>query len=502
MPFIIGVHSSCFFIEKVPSDVMIVHIDHNLILRDIPVVPLPSRVRRKLFNRLNKHCQLKFKHDNAGLTIPLVIQKAYPARDIFIPLSNKRSVARTGNVDYQSDSEEFKSSADLDSGKLAQSITSVASFGPSITTKFSVAPSLLSSRTLKTKMFFSNIKSKLTKNRSQEFEKDDVVEEKPTVKADPKMVVSAESFQTIDLNEVEANVESIKSNVESIKSNVESIKSNVESIKAEVEAVKQEQQMSPTLKSRLLSKTKNFRESFKQKLKIESTGKIGNEFEQADIKQLGHLFHEIETGDDFECYNCTLHIPDDTCYACRNCDIVIHNGCLNHFNFPCYSVFQEDHIQSAFLKVFTSLFKSYRKYLMIPSNSEVVCDPWSTSTWDFFKREEFLHSFSKFDDNSNDSMKKRLSIGGKNSYVTFLKTFTGTQMFSHFVYDHACKSETDYEILYFVEMIKAKKNRSKVSKVMKNQRETPFLKDPSYRIQETVTIFSVNDQEVGEKGKC
>lgn len=70
-----------------------------------------------------------------------------------------------------------------------------------------------------------------------------------------------------------------------------------------------------------------------------------------------------------------------------------------------------------------------------------------------------------------------------------MKTLTGTQAFSQFILERLERPETDYEILFFEESIKAKKNRS----ILKFTKETtPFLKDPTFLVSSCVATLGPN----------
>lgn len=73
--------------------------------------------------------------------------------------------------------------------------------------------------------------------------------------------------------------------------------------------------------------------------------------------------------------------------------------------------------------------------------------------------------------------------------------FIETQAFTQFSLDRIERAESDFDVLFFDESLKAKRNRSKF-KISKEV--TPFLEDRSYSI--TQTIAAVEPNAVSLKG--
>ncbi|KAJ3096697.1 DENN domain-containing protein 4C [Phlyctochytrium planicorne] len=89
---------------------------------------------------------------------------------------------------------------------------------------------------------------------------------------------------------------------------------------------------------------------------------------------------------------------------------------------------------------------------------------------DWFKKDDFLNSQDK-------------------DTRPFLTSLVETQSFAQFTLDRIERPESDYEILFFDESIKAKLNRSKLKF---SKETTPFLKDSTYNIRATVAISPPN----------
>jgi dDENN domain len=70
-----------------------------------------------------------------------------------------------------------------------------------------------------------------------------------------------------------------------------------------------------------------------------------------------------------------------------------------------------------------------------------------------------------------------------------------SQAFSQFILERLERPETDYEILFFDESIKAMLNRSKPSS---KKELTPFLKEPSYQVTKCVQSVPPNLESLKE----
>ncbi|KAI8800344.1 hypothetical protein BJ742DRAFT_86273 [Cladochytrium replicatum] len=192
------------------------------------------------------------------------------------------------------------------------------------------------------------------------------------------------------------------------------------------------------------------------------------------------------------------HSDHEKHWRCSTCHLVIHASCIPLLDArPCPGSFDESKIRRAFLKVFTSLLKCYRQYLVIPDAiqqlrelenrgglrpdvlkssggapnvSDLVQDDW-------FKRQEYLNSLDK-----------------EGAFMTHV---VETQSFAQFTLDRIERPESDYDVLFFDESIKAKLNRSRL-KITKDS--TPFLKDGSFRVQQTFYVLPPNtDDLTGEE---
>ncbi|KAJ3226977.1 hypothetical protein HDU81_006988 [Chytriomyces hyalinus] len=179
---------------------------------------------------------------------------------------------------------------------------------------------------------------------------------------------------------------------------------------------------------------------------------------------------------------------DITALKCQFCKATIHTSCLPLVEgSPCVTFFNEKKIQYSFFKVFTSLLKNYRAFLVVPEKLKQAkleeaekggAAPGMSATIvgldlvpdDWFKKAEFLASVDR----------------ESRAYLTHL---VETQNFVQFTLERIELPESNYEILFFEESIKAKLNRSKLKF---SKETTPFLKDGAYSIRATISALPPN----------
>lgn len=134
---------------------------------------------------------------------------------------------------------------------------------------------------------------------------------------------------------------------------------------------------------------------------------------------------------------------------CKDCPMLVHRSCSATVLHACPGAMDEGKVQSSFLKLWTALLSDYRMFL---------CDGTKRTTdmsMARFRTDDFVKH------HSND---REMSA--------FFSRFCATQAFQQFVDDRADKTCTDNEVLFFDELIQAKRNRS----VLKlNKDSTPFL---------------------------
>ena len=156
------------------------------------------------------------------------------------------------------------------------------------------------------------------------------------------------------------------------------------------------------------------------------------------------------------------------------CNIVVHKYCIPVIEGnPCTCIYNEKKIQGSFFKVFTSILKNYRSFIIVPpelqrGGSQGGQDDIRQPPEDFnyevekcFRTADFLNTLDR-------------------ETRPFVSALVTTQAFSQFLFARIIRPESDYEILFFDESIKDKLNRSRL-KFSKDV--TPFLKDPTYGVR-------------------
>ncbi|KAJ1344288.1 hypothetical protein BSLG_001428 [Batrachochytrium salamandrivorans] len=189
--------------------------------------------------------------------------------------------------------------------------------------------------------------------------------------------------------------------------------------------------------------------------------------------------------------------------VCRTCrkdlNLKLQKILMCENSHPCSVVFREEKVRGSFFKVFTSLLKTYRNHLGSIYKPETVTSrtrmsinmpnrstngragavgsdgtPMETGSEDWFRKQEFL---SDFDSETRVLMAQVIE----------------TQAFAQFVLDRVERPESDYEILFFDESIKAKLNRSKLKFT---KATTPFLRDTAYQITSSFQTLAPNIDDV------
>jgi hypothetical protein len=176
----------------------------------------------------------------------------------------------------------------------------------------------------------------------------------------------------------------------------------------------------------------------------------------------GHTFYDAaedqnESTDLVNCRFCKGY--GELLLKCSICSLHVHGHCAEIVQgHPCKSIFNECKLQLAFFKVFTSLLKNYRFYLIPDSVDE------------YFKKDEFIGMADK-------------------ECRPFYTLFLDSHAFTQFIVERVEREESDFEILFFDEALKAKRNRSK----FKRQKETtPFLQDQTYAVTQTIYALEPN----------
>ncbi|PKC07971.1 DENN-domain-containing protein [Rhizophagus irregularis] len=185
------------------------------------------------------------------------------------------------------------------------------------------------------------------------------------------------------------------------------------------------------------------------------------------------------------CGICRNSLGINPVYKCEGCSIMIHDECLNDVVYPCIpACFDEPKVLEAFLRVFSSLLRNYRSFLI---NNDNTTRSRANDDNEFETIEDINELFRK------DLFLKTLDKDEK----AFLSNLIDSQSFSQFITERAIRKSEDYDILYFDEIIKAKLNRSKL-KLSKEL--TSFLDDSSFDVSQTIRAMKPNEEGLDELG--
>ncbi|KAJ3151055.1 hypothetical protein HDU89_002267 [Geranomyces variabilis] len=188
-----------------------------------------------------------------------------------------------------------------------------------------------------------------------------------------------------------------------------------------------------------------------------------------------------------------------TIMQCDSCPARIHPSCLPLMeSHPCPAHFDERKIQMAFLKVFTSLLRHYRQHIASPEQLRALAGdassgpPAPMGSSDSFKALD-MDTLGEEWFRKNDFL-----AGSEKESRPFMTKFIETQAFAQFTLDRVERPESDYEVLFFDECIKEKRNRSKLRI---GKESTPFLHETAYDVKSTITCLEVRGPEEGENYK-
>ncbi|KAJ3018598.1 hypothetical protein HKX48_002793 [Thoreauomyces humboldtii] len=169
--------------------------------------------------------------------------------------------------------------------------------------------------------------------------------------------------------------------------------------------------------------------------------------------------------------------------TCRVCREDLMEGEATSI-MQCDSSFDEKKIQMSFLKVFTSLLRHYRQHIATPEQLRALAGDEGPvgSSRDSFKALDM-------DSLGEEWFRKAdfLAAAEKESRA-FMVHLVETQAFAQFTLDRVERPESDYEVLFFDECIKEKRNRSKLRL---GKESTPFLHETAYDVKSTITCLEV-----------
>jgi hypothetical protein len=196
-----------------------------------------------------------------------------------------------------------------------------------------------------------------------------------------------------------------------------------------------------------------------------------NQLEDFQVKH-GKLYSPQITSN--QCKICRQAINHDWCLCCQECDLKIHEECLDVTDaHPCPIKFDVSKLRHAFLNVFTSIMRNYQKFY--PKFDQTSSVQESDSLNQIYETNSFLLDMD---------IESRL----------FMEKFSTSQSFYVFIRQrHPLIANQDSSIIFFDECIKAKRNRS----ILQLQKEVvEFLTDESFGLHHTVLFDGPNTESV------
>lgn len=150
----------------------------------------------------------------------------------------------------------------------------------------------------------------------------------------------------------------------------------------------------------------------------------------------GHLLLRKQMEPSDTCTVCNMEI--DTGLSCDGCRLKVHDSCIEQVNMPCLPVcFNGERIRAAFLRFFSTLFYTYRKFMNPPNRGDAIRGKYFS-----FDMEGFILHHPR-------------PIG------SYLSELSQTQMFTEFIHERCNLRKDDPGAKFFDEAIIARRNRGK-----------------------------------------
>merc|ERR1712093_837623 len=178
----------------------------------------------------------------------------------------------------------------------------------------------------------------------------------------------------------------------------------------------------------------------------------------------GHCFVWQRNDTASVCSICDDKPEGDGIYKCNSCSTVSHGRCLGHVSLVCPSAFHPDRVRASFVRCFSSLFYTYRKYLNRPTKEQ--------------KSSGQLYGFDM------DGFMKSLPHE-QQEYTAMLKQ---TQAFNEFIHERETTSPSSPSIQLFDSIILAKKSRGRTSFFSKGSKSSSFLEDTSEHLWRSAAV--------------
>ncbi|KAI9038481.1 dDENN domain protein [Aspergillus affinis] len=163
-------------------------------------------------------------------------------------------------------------------------------------------------------------------------------------------------------------------------------------------------------------------------------------------------------------------------YRCTACKTLVHSRCALQICLVCPAAFHPEQVRAAFVRLFASLFYTYKKYLQPASGDK--------------KKAGLTYSFNM------DAFMKSLP-GEHAEYISILQQ---TQGFNEFISEreHVNPKSRDPRMALFDEIVLSKRNRGR-SSIFSSRSMTDFLSDTSNHLWRTASATSFGPGSRGQQ---
>ncbi|CAG8982430.1 hypothetical protein HYALB_00007109 [Hymenoscyphus albidus] len=173
------------------------------------------------------------------------------------------------------------------------------------------------------------------------------------------------------------------------------------------------------------------------------------------------------------CSICDEKSDGDGMYKCTSCNTCTHGRCVGQISLVCPSAFHADRVRAAFVRCFSSLFYTYRRFLGRPNR-----DQKNSGQIYGFDMAGFIRSLP----------------GDQQEYINMLKQ---TQAFNEFVHERETSPLNAPNIQIFDNIILAKRSRGRGS-LFSSKAKPSFLEDTSDHLWRSAAVPTPNSKFPGD----
>ncbi|EPE36856.1 Cysteine-rich [Glarea lozoyensis ATCC 20868] len=188
----------------------------------------------------------------------------------------------------------------------------------------------------------------------------------------------------------------------------------------------------------------------------------------------GHCMSWARSDSSSVCSICDERSDGDGMYQCTSCTTCTHGRCIGQISLVCPAAFHPDRVRAAFVRCFSSLFYTYRKYLGRPTKEQK-----SNGQLYGFDMNGFIRSLP----------------GEQQEYLTMLKQ---TQAFNEFIHERETTASNAPQIQLFDGIILAKKSRGSRAFFSSKSSKPSFIEDISDHLWRSAAVPSPNSKFPGD----